>query len=73
MDNACVVDGNDIHFYMNGKESDKRWGTGTSSPQHFEGMLKRYGNVDYYYLGTTTSVTDDRSCIPKWFKGDMLI
>ena len=51
---TLVVDGNDIHLYMNGKESDPRWGTGTHSPLHFEGMLKRYGNVDYY-LGTTTS------------------
>jgi hypothetical protein len=65
---TCVVDGNDIHLYMNGKESDARWGTGTSSPQHFEGMLKRYGNVDYY-LGTTPSVREDD--ISKWFKGDI--
>ena len=65
---TIVVDENDIHFYMNGKESDARWGTGTPSPLHFEGMLKRYGNVDYY-LGTTTSVNDDD--ISKWFKGDI--
>ena len=38
------------------------------SPLHFEGMLKRYGNVDYY-LGTTTSVREDD--ISKWFKGDI--
>jgi len=65
---TLVVDDNNIHLYMNGKESDSRWGTGTPSPQHFEGMLKRYGNVDYY-LGTTTSVNDDD--ISKWFKGDI--
>ncbi len=65
---TIVVDGNDIHFYMNGKESDARWGTGTPSPLHFEGMLKRYGNVDYY-LGTTTSVADDDPS--KWFRGDI--
>jgi len=65
---TLVVDENDIHFYMNGKESDARWGTGTPSPQHFEGMLKRYGNVDYY-LGTTTSVSDEDPS--KWFKGDI--
>jgi len=65
---TLVVDGNDIHFYMNGRESDARWGTGTHSPQHFEGMLKRYGNVDYY-LGTTTSVGEDDPA--KWFKGDV--
>ena len=62
------MDENNVHFYMNGKESDARWGTGTPSPQHFEGMLKRYGNVDYY-LGTTTSVSDNDPS--KWFKGDI--
>ena len=61
---TLVVDGNNIHLYMNGKESDARWGTGTHSPQEFEGMLKRYGNVNYY-LGTTTSVREDD--VSKWF------
>ena len=65
---TLVVDGNDIHFYMNGKESDARWGTGTPSPQSFEGMLKRYGNTSYY-LGTTTSVADTEPS--KWFRGDI--
>ena len=65
---TLVVDENDIRLFMNGKESDARWGTGTSSPLHFEGLLKRYGNVDYY-LGTTTSVSDEDPS--KWFKGDI--
>ena len=65
---TLVVDENKIHFYMNGKESDARWGTGTHSPQEFEGMLKRYGNKSYY-LGTTTSVPDDEPS--KWFSGDI--
>ena len=65
---TLVVNGNDIHFYMNGKESDARWGTGTHSPQSFEGMLKRYGNVNYY-LGTSTSIAKDNPA--KWFKGDI--
>jgi hypothetical protein len=65
---TLVVDDNNIHLYMNGKESDSRWGTGTPSPQTFDGMLKRYGNVDYY-LGTTTSVNDND--VSKWFKGDI--
>jgi len=65
---TLVVDTDKIHFYMNGKESDARWGTGTASPQHYEGPLKRYGNSSYY-LGTTTSVGDDD--ISKWFKGDI--
>tara|TARA_B110000003_G_C16652024_1_gene534601 strand:+ start:2246 stop:3688 length:1443 start_codon:yes stop_codon:yes gene_type:complete len=65
---TLVVDENNVHFYMNGKESDARWGTGTPSPQNFEGMLKRYGNVNYY-LGTTTSISQDNPA--KWFKGDI--
>ena len=65
---TLVVNGNDIHFYMNGKESDARWGTGTHSPQTFDGMLKRYGNVNYY-LGTTPSLAQDNPA--KWFKGDI--
>ena len=65
---TLVVDENNIHLYMNGKESDARWGTGTHSPLEFEGMLKRYGNTDYY-LGTTTSVSDNDPS--KWFKGDI--
>ena len=63
-----VVDDNKIHFYMNGKESDARWGTGTHSPLEFEGNLKRYGNVNYY-LGTTTSVPNDN--VQRWFRGDI--
>ena len=65
---TLVVNENNIHFYMNGKESDARWGTGTPSPLGFDGMLKRYGNVDYY-LGTSTSVSSDG--VSKWFKGDI--
>jgi len=65
---TLVVRGNNIHFYMNGKESDARWGTGTHSPMKFEGLLKRYGNQPYY-LGTTPSVTDDDPS--KWFSGDI--
>lgn len=53
---------------MNGKESDARWGTGTASPQYFQGHLKRYGNTPFY-LGTTTSVGD--TDVSKWFKGDI--
>jgi hypothetical protein len=65
---TLVVDENKIHFYMNGKESDARWGTGTASPQYFQGHLKRYGNTPFY-LGTTTSVGD--TDVSKWFKGDI--
>jgi len=65
---TLVVDDNNIHFYMNGKESDARWGTGTHSPQTFEGRLKSYG-MNPWYLGTTTSVSEDD--ISRWFKGDI--
>jgi hypothetical protein len=65
---TLVVDGNNIHFYMNGRESDARWGTGTHSPLEFEGRLKSYG-LNPWYIGTTTSVGD--SDISKWFKGDI--
>jgi hypothetical protein len=65
---TLVVDDGKVHLYMNGKESDARWGTGTKSPQYFEGHLKRYGNTPYY-LGTTTSVEDND--VSKWFKGDI--
>lgn len=65
---TLVVDGNNIHFYLNGKESDARWGTGTPSPITFDGRLKRYGKEDYY-IGTTTSVS--KNDVAKWFKGDI--
>jgi hypothetical protein len=63
-----VFDEGKIHFYMNGKESDARWGTGTKSPQYYQGHLKRYGNTPFY-LGTTTSVGIND--VAKWFKGDI--
>ena len=62
------VDNNKIHFYMNGQESDSRWGTGTHSPLEFENRLKSYGSVDYF-IGTTTSV--DVNSPDRWFKGDI--
>lgn len=65
---TLVVDGNNIHFYLNGKESDARWGTGSPSPISFDGRLKRYGKEDYY-IGTTTSV--DKNDVSRWFKGDI--
>ena len=57
-----------IHFYLNGKESDARHGTGTTSPLHYENRLKSYG-LDDYYIGTTTSVGKNEP--NKWFKGDI--
>jgi hypothetical protein len=57
-----------IHFYLNGNESDSRWGTGTSSPLHYDGRLKSYG-LDDWYIGTTTSV--GKKEVNRWFKGDI--
>jgi hypothetical protein len=57
-----------IHFYLNGKESDARHGTGTTSPLHYDNRLKSYG-LDDYYIGTTTSVGKNEP--NKWFKGDI--
>jgi hypothetical protein len=62
------TDNSNIHFYMNGKESDARWGTGTHSPLKYQGNLKRYGSVPFY-LGTTTSVPIDN--VQRWFRGDI--
>ena len=62
------VEDNKIHFYLNGEESDARWGMGTNSPMEFDGRLKRYGKEDYY-LGTTTSVPNTDPS--KYFKGDI--
>jgi hypothetical protein len=40
-----------IHFYLNGRESDARLGTGTQSPLKYDEALKRYGmepfNIGY--------------------------
>ena len=57
-----------IHFYLNGKESDSRWGTGTPSPLHYDNRLKSYG-LDDWYIGTTTSV--GKKEVNRWFKGDI--
>ena len=57
-----------IHFYLNGRESDARHGHGTHSPQEYEGMLKRYGTMDYY-IGTTSSV--GLQDVNRFFKGDI--
>ena len=57
-----------IHFYLNGKESDARHGHGTQSPLHYEGKIEIIWNGDYY-LGTTTSTAKTEP--NKWFKGDI--
>jgi hypothetical protein len=62
------VEENKIHFYLNGKESDAKWGTGTDSPRTFNGKLLRYGTKPFY-LGTTNSVPE--TDVNKWFRGDI--
>jgi hypothetical protein len=57
-----------IHFYLNGKESDARHGTGTESPLHYDNRLKSYGLEDWF-IGTTTSVGKNE--VNRWFKGDI--
>ena len=54
---TMVVDtgSNNMHFYLNGRESSARNGTGTSSPITFNSPLKHYGS-EPYYIGRTPSV-----------------
>ena len=44
-----------MHFYLNGKENNARYGTGTESPIKYEHNLKRYGS-EPFYIGHTPSV-----------------
>ena len=43
-----------IHFYLNGRESDARLGTGTQSPLQFNEPLKRYG-MEPFTIGYSKS------------------
>jgi hypothetical protein len=47
---AVNADKKFIHFYLNGKESDARLGTGTSSPLQYAEPLKRYG-IEPFQIG----------------------
>jgi hypothetical protein len=51
-----------IHFYLNGKESDARLGTGTQSPLSYNEPLKRYG-MEPFYVGYS------KSPVESFFKG----
>ena len=51
-----------IHFYLNGRESDARLGTGTQSPFTYEEPLKRYG-TEPFYIGYSNSPNES------YFKG----
>ena len=62
------TENNNIHFYLNGNESDARHGHGTHSPLSFDGKLKRYGSTPFT-LGYTTSVGEND--VNRFFKGDI--
>jgi hypothetical protein len=51
-----------VHFYLNGRESDARLGTGTQSPLYFNETLKRYG-MEPFYVGYS------KSPVESFFKG----
>jgi len=57
-----------IHFYLNGRETDARFGTGVQSPMEYNGDLKRYGS-ESYYLGTSPSI--NKNYPNKFFKGQI--
>jgi len=54
---TMVVDTMDkkMHWYLNGRESSARNGTGTDSPISYTGSLKRYGS-EPFYIGHTPSI-----------------
>mgnify|MGYP003340351487 CR=1 FL=1 len=43
-----------IHFYLNGRESDARLGTGTQSPLEYKEVLKKYG-MEPFTIGYSKS------------------
>jgi hypothetical protein len=53
-----------IHFYLNGRESDARLGTGTQSPLIYKEPLKKYG-MEPFYIGYSKSPTES------FFKGEV--
>ena len=59
---AVDAENKKIHFYLNGRESDARLGTGTQSPFEYVEPLKRYGS-EPFYIGYSKSPTES------FFKG----
>ena len=60
------VDTQEIRFYLNGEESDSRFGHGSQSPLNFNTPLKKYGG-NPYYIG----VGDPRQDEQVYFSGDI--
>lgn len=59
---AVDAENKKIHFYLNGRESDARLGTGTQSPFEYVEPLKRYGS-EPFYIGYSNSPNES------YFKG----
>ena len=53
------VDTQEIRFYLNGEESDSRFGHGSQSPLGFQTPLKRYGG-NPYYIGVGDTRQEDQ-------------
>jgi len=73
---AVNADKKFIHFYLNGKESDARLGTGTSSPLQYTEPLKKYGmepfqigysagNGETYFKGGIAQIQMWDRCLSK--------
>jgi hypothetical protein len=67
---TMVVDDYDkkMHFYLNGRESDARNGTGTQSPINYQFDLKRYGS-EPFYIGRSAGTSEFEP--NAFFKGDI--
>ena len=63
------VNKEEMKFYLNGKESDSRFGHGSESPLRFKSPLKRYGgNPLFIGVGNPSPLPDDKS---GYFAGDI--
>ena len=67
---TMVVDAENskMHWYLNGRESSARNGTGTESPIKFNSPLKRYGNEPYYIGYTPSTIPTEPNA---FFKGEI--
>jgi hypothetical protein len=61
------VDEGEMRFYLNGEESDSRFGHGSESPLNFQPPLKRYGGNPFYIGVGDPRTTDTTGC----FAGDI--
>ncbi|MBT3962126.1 hypothetical protein HOE22_00235 [Candidatus Woesearchaeota archaeon] len=61
------VDKGEMRFYLNGEESDSRFGHGSESPLKFESPLKKYGG-NPFYIGVNDPKTADYT---NYFAGDI--